>query len=58
MGCEAAIYLALKGKKVTIIEMMGDIAMDVNLFAKGAIFVELEKQGIQWLTNMKLERVS
>jgi NADPH-dependent 2,4-dienoyl-CoA reductase/sulfur reductase-like enzyme len=58
VGCEAALYLAMNGKDVTILEMMGDIALDLNLFAKAALTDKLAEVGVQWKTNMKLERVT
>ena len=58
VGCEAALYLAMKGKIVTILEMVDDIALDTNLFARAALIEKLTDLGIPWKTRMKLEKVT
>lgn len=58
VGCEAALYLAMNGKIVTVLEMMDDIALDLNLFARAALIEKLAEVGVQWKTHMKLDSVT
>jgi len=58
VGCEAALYLAEKGKKVIILEMMDDILLESNLITKITLTEKLAEKGIKWFTNMKLEEVT
>ena len=41
VGCESGLYLAKKGRAVTILEMRGDIAMDANPRHRPALMAEL-----------------
>lgn len=43
VGCETAVSLRAKGKEVTVIEMRGMVAADVNPFHRMALYQELEK---------------
>jgi 2,4-dienoyl-CoA reductase-like NADH-dependent reductase (Old Yellow Enzyme family)/thioredoxin reductase len=52
VGCEEACHLANAGKDVTIIEMLGEVATDANIFHKAALMVELNKC-VKVITNMK-----
>lgn len=45
-GCECAVHLAREGKKVHIVEMRDDIAVDANVRHRPALMREIEKQGI------------
>jgi pyruvate/2-oxoglutarate dehydrogenase complex dihydrolipoamide dehydrogenase (E3) component len=53
VGCEEAIYLAMQGKDVTVVEMLGDYARDANEFIKLALAVEFRKHNIKIMTNTK-----
>jgi NADPH-dependent 2,4-dienoyl-CoA reductase/sulfur reductase-like enzyme len=53
VGCEEAVYLAMLGKDVTVIEMLGDYARDANPFVKMALAVELRNRKIKMTTNTK-----
>jgi pyruvate/2-oxoglutarate dehydrogenase complex dihydrolipoamide dehydrogenase (E3) component len=43
VGCETAAHLARLGKSVTVIEMLGDYAVDTGTFHKAALELELAK---------------
>lgn len=59
VGCETALHLAANGEKVTIIEMLGDMAMDMDSYInKPATLKELTKNNVKWFTRMKLEEVT
>ena len=45
-GCEAGIFLGSRGKKVTIIEMQDEIAVDANRIHKDSMMEALEDPGI------------
>jgi 2-enoate reductase len=57
IGSEAALFLAQKGKKVTIVEMLPEIAIDVGLMSKGALMMLLSENGVEVLTNLKVSEV-
>ena len=60
VGCDVAAFLADKGKKVTIVEMLSDIALDVELFAgsRGTLLAMLGQKGVNSLTDTKLEEIT
>jgi pyruvate/2-oxoglutarate dehydrogenase complex dihydrolipoamide dehydrogenase (E3) component len=56
VGCESAVHLAQEGKDVTVVEMMKDVAVDVNvrqrpilldMFAKLQVKVETGMKGVK-----------
>lgn len=58
MGTETAEYLTQKGRKVTIIEMLGDIASDMFGQARVLLLLSLQDKGVQVLTKTKAEEVT
>lgn len=58
VGCETAEYLVNKSNKVTIVEMLGDIALDINPVYRGDILERLNNSlnnnGIRILINNRL----
>jgi len=52
-GCEAAIHLAMEGKKVSIVEMRDVLAPDANVRHRPLLLAEIEKQGITVCTGYK-----
>jgi 2-enoate reductase len=58
VGCETAIYLAQKGKRVTIVEMLEEIIPDVFEANKQYLFKMLAENGVSVLTNTNLVRVT
>jgi 2,4-dienoyl-CoA reductase-like NADH-dependent reductase (Old Yellow Enzyme family)/thioredoxin reductase len=57
MGCEIAVHLAARGKKVTVVEMLGDLALDLEPRCR-LVLLELMKEGrVETLTGWKLEEI-
>jgi len=57
MGCEVAAHLASQGKKVTLVEMLGELAADLEMRNRLALLQLLREGGVKTLTNWKLERI-
>jgi len=58
-GCETAHYLAEKGKKVTIVEMLEAVAMNVMPSTiRAALLGVLTKCGVSIMTDTKVEEIT
>jgi len=55
VGSESALSLAQEGKKVTIVEMLPDIACDMNVVSRMALLKELADIGVETLTDMTIK---
>jgi 2,4-dienoyl-CoA reductase-like NADH-dependent reductase (Old Yellow Enzyme family)/thioredoxin reductase len=53
IGCETALYLAQQGKKVTIVEMLPQVATDAPQ-TSAALIAQLIDNGVEILTNLKI----
>jgi NADPH-dependent 2,4-dienoyl-CoA reductase/sulfur reductase-like enzyme len=58
VGCETAEFLADKGKKVTIIEMLDQIGADMGQFSKEDLFPRLRSMGVRMEVNTKAEEIT
>jgi len=60
VGCDVAAFLADKGKRVTIIEMLSGIAVDVEEKAgsRGQLLIMLSQKGVSCLTSTQLEEIT
>ena len=58
VGCETAEFLANKGKNVTILEMLPEIAYDVEQFTRTFLLRRLNEHGVKVLTKAKLEEIT
>jgi 2-enoate reductase len=58
VGCEVAVYLAQKGKRVTIVEMLGRIIPDVFEANRQYLFKALAENGVCVLTDASLGRIT
>lgn len=59
VGSDVAAFLADKGKKVTIVEMLSGIALDLEERAiRGQLLIMLAQKGVICLTNMKIEEIT
>ena len=58
VGSELAWFLAEKGKKVTIVEMLYGVAMDMNLFSRFYLLDKLAELGVEVLTTMTAEQIT
>ena len=57
-GCEVARFLSEKGKKVTIVEMRGEIAADMTPDSRIPVIHKLAELGVVVLTNKKFEEIT
>lgn len=58
VGGELAWFLAEKGKKVTIVEMLGGVAMDMNMFSRFYLLDKLAELGIEMLINTTAQEIT
>jgi 2-enoate reductase len=58
VGCETAVYLAQKGRKVTVIEALEEIIPDVFEANKQYLFKMLAENDVSVLTDTDLVRIS
>ena len=57
VGSESALGLAMKGHYVTIIEMLDDIAGDINIINRVSLLEELEKHEVKIMTNTSYKEI-
>ena len=58
VGAETAEFLAERGKKVTILEMLGRIGADMVPMVITLLYRRLKELGVVMLTNAKVERIT
>jgi 2,4-dienoyl-CoA reductase-like NADH-dependent reductase (Old Yellow Enzyme family)/thioredoxin reductase len=58
VGCETAEFLANKGKKVTIIEMLSEIAQVFEKRERSYLKERLAQHGVTILTGVRVERIT
>ncbi len=59
-GCETALHLAQQGKKVTVIDMIGEpeIAQDAAHLNRTMLIELLHQHGVEFKTEVKLEEIT
>lgn len=57
VGSETALGLAMNGHDVTIIEMLDDIANDINAINKVSLTEEIEKYGVRIMTGTSCKEI-
>lgn len=57
VGCETAEFLASKGKKVTIVELLPQIARDVGITNRRALRERIREAGIAVFTSAKTQEI-
>jgi NADPH-dependent 2,4-dienoyl-CoA reductase/sulfur reductase-like enzyme len=57
IGAETAEFLAEKGRRVTILEMLGRIGMDMVPMVISLLYPRLKKLGVVTITNAKVEEI-
>ena len=57
VGCDAALFLAERGKRVTMV-VRSDIAYDVEENNRAAILTKLAQRGVKWFTHTKTEEIT
>jgi 2,4-dienoyl-CoA reductase-like NADH-dependent reductase (Old Yellow Enzyme family)/NADPH-dependent 2,4-dienoyl-CoA reductase/sulfur reductase-like enzyme len=58
VGCEVAEFLADKGRKVTILEMLDQIGADMGLLSKQDLLPRLERKGVRMEVSTKAEAIT
>lgn len=58
IGCETAEFLAEKGKKVTILEMLGRIGADIERAVRWVVMDRLRSLGIRMERNATVEEIT
>jgi 2,4-dienoyl-CoA reductase-like NADH-dependent reductase (Old Yellow Enzyme family)/thioredoxin reductase len=58
IGAETAEFLAEKGRRVTILEMLGRIGMDMVPMVISLLYPRLKKLGVVTITNAKVEEIT
>jgi NADPH-dependent 2,4-dienoyl-CoA reductase/sulfur reductase-like enzyme len=54
-GCDAALDLAMQGKTVTIVEMLDDVAADLNFASRMTLMRRLDEQDVRILTKHEVK---
>jgi NADPH-dependent 2,4-dienoyl-CoA reductase/sulfur reductase-like enzyme len=57
VGCETADFLAEQGRKVTIIEMLEQVARDVGVCRKPLLMYRLKQSGVEVLTSTSVKAI-
>jgi len=58
VGCETAEYLIHRGKKVSIVEMLPEIALDVEMTNRSALLERFSRYEFNIMVNSKAEEVT
>jgi 2,4-dienoyl-CoA reductase-like NADH-dependent reductase (Old Yellow Enzyme family)/thioredoxin reductase len=58
IGCETALYLAKNGNKVTVIEMLDDVAIGMETLSRKFLLRELRESNVEILTKSRIETLS
>ncbi len=57
IGCETALHLARQGKKVVVVEMLPEAALDFNFINRGMLLDLLSEAGVEVRTGMKVVEI-
>jgi thioredoxin reductase len=57
MGCEIAAHLASMGRQVTVVEMLGSLALDLESRSRIALLQIMKKGRVETFTGWKLEKI-
>jgi 2-enoate reductase len=57
VGCEVAWYLAELKKRVTIVEMLDEVATDMEIGSRIAVLKKLREHGVGMVCNLKMEKI-
>ncbi len=57
VGCETALYLANHGNEVTILEMLNDVAIDMEPISRCYLLRELKEANVKIFTDSKVVKI-
>jgi NADPH-dependent 2,4-dienoyl-CoA reductase/sulfur reductase-like enzyme len=57
IGCETALHLARQGKKVVVVEMLTEAALDFNFINRGMLLELLAEAGVEVRTRTKIVEI-
>lgn len=57
VGCETAHFLAEQGKDVTVIEMLDDVATDMDIISRMVLLAKMEDRGVEIVTKTEVVEV-
>lgn len=57
IGCETALHLARRGKKVTVVEMLPEAACDFNFINRGMLLELLAEAGVEIRTGLRVVEI-
>lgn len=58
VGCDVSEYLLEKDNQVTILEMLGDIALDMEAITRFDMLQRFAEKNIEWETNTKVTEIN
>jgi 2,4-dienoyl-CoA reductase-like NADH-dependent reductase (Old Yellow Enzyme family)/thioredoxin reductase len=58
VGCETAEFLAQKGRRVTILEMLDEIGSDIGVSTRQTVLYRLRNAGIEMVTKARAEEIT
>ena len=57
VGCETALYLAAQGNDVTIVEMLPQLALDMESLSRGHLLKELKRYNVKMITGKGIKQI-
>lgn len=58
VGCETANYLARQGREVTIVEMLDEVATDMERWTRMALMDELSQGKVKIITGAEIQKIT
>ena len=58
VGCETAEFLSQRGKDVTIVEMLADIALDIGMYNRPYLMERLAQWGVKAITGVQVKEIT
>jgi 2-enoate reductase len=58
VGCETALFLSEQNREVTLVEMLPEIAGDVESITRMALLQMLKERKVQWFVDRKIDEIS
>jgi 2,4-dienoyl-CoA reductase-like NADH-dependent reductase (Old Yellow Enzyme family)/thioredoxin reductase len=58
VGCEVALFLAEKGRKVRIVEMLGEIGSDIDSLTREVLLERFQEHGVECFTDRRVIEIT